>query len=59
MFSKSEATKDWKRYKKLKANLQRESRQADTKFMQDIVSEDNYKYSCSDFAKKRYWVNVK
>jgi hypothetical protein len=28
---------------KLKANLQRESRQADTKFMQDIVSEDLHK----------------
>jgi hypothetical protein len=40
---RTKATKDWKRYKKLKANLQRESRQAHANFMQDIVSEDLHK----------------
>ncbi|CAG2188737.1 unnamed protein product [Mytilus edulis] len=35
--------KDWKRYKNIKAELQRESRRAHTKFMQNIVSDDLYK----------------
>ncbi|CAG2231578.1 unnamed protein product [Mytilus edulis] len=45
--------KDWKRYKNIKAELQRESRQAHTKCMQDIVSEDLYKNP------KRFWSYIK
>ncbi|XP_071123237.1 uncharacterized protein [Mytilus edulis] len=40
-YSKAKLTdspKDWKRYKNIKAELQRESRRAHTKFMQDIVT---------------------
>ena len=45
--TRTKVTKDWK------ANLQRESRQADTKFMQDKVSEDLHKNP------KRIWSYIK
>ncbi|CAG2212295.1 unnamed protein product [Mytilus edulis] len=47
------STKDWKRYKNIKAELQRESRRAHTKFMQNIVSDDLYKNP------KRFWSYIK
>ncbi|CAG2242433.1 unnamed protein product [Mytilus edulis] len=55
-YSKAKLTdspKDWKRYKNIKAELQRESRRAHTKCMQYIVSEDLYKNL------KRFWSNIK
>ncbi|CAG2238216.1 unnamed protein product [Mytilus edulis] len=55
-YSKAKLTdspKDWKRYKNIKAELQRESRRAHTKCMQDIVSEDLYKNP------KRFWSYIK
>ena len=37
---RSNKPKEWKRYKTLKATLQRESRQAHATYMQDVVSDD-------------------
>ena len=50
---RSGATKDWRRYKSLKAELQRESRRAHSAYMEDIVSEDLQKNP------KRIWSYVK
>ena len=50
---RSGATKDWRRYKSLKAELQRESRRAHSAYMEDIVSEDLQKNP------KRFWSYVK
>ncbi|XP_063400034.1 uncharacterized protein LOC134684660 [Mytilus trossulus] len=47
------STKDWKQYINIKAELQRESTRAHTKFMQNIVSDELYKNP------KRFWSYIK
>lgn len=46
-------TKDWKRYKFLKAKLQKESRIAHGKYMEDIISTDHKEQP------KRFWSYIK
>ncbi|KAK3101011.1 hypothetical protein FSP39_000246 [Pinctada imbricata] len=50
---RSDLPKDWRRYKRLKAELQKESRQAHTAHMREKVSEDLHTQP------KRFWSYVR